>query len=100
MIPDDTMPVIVRYGGEVDDLLSEVRDARFLSRDLMRSLQPYLVSYAVPSSRYAELASRRRLARDCGCGPEDMTTSLASWQKTRCSLPRRRSASGGKIRPG
>lgn len=42
LIADDTIPVVVRYRPEVDDLLREARTG--VSRSLIRRLQPFLVN--------------------------------------------------------
>jgi len=44
MIRDDTTSVYVRYDETAEILLERLRDQQSLSRDLIRSMQPYLVS--------------------------------------------------------
>lgn len=42
LIAEDTVPVVVRYRAEVDDILHEVRNG--VNRSLIRRLQPFLVN--------------------------------------------------------
>lgn len=44
MIDDNTISVVVRYDVRAERLLEQARQVRFLSRDLLRALQPYMVS--------------------------------------------------------